>query len=39
MPQYAMQDIARAVIDYYLLGKMPVPKKPPALPNEPKSGD
>ena len=31
--------IARAVIDYYLLGKMPDPKKPPALPNEPKSGD
>ena len=31
--------IARAVIDYYLLGKMPDPKKTPTLSNEPKSGD
>jgi penicillin-binding protein 2 len=31
--------IARAVMDYYLLGKMPDPKKPIALPNEPKNGD
>ena len=31
--------IARAVIDYYLLGKTPDPKKPKVLPDEPKNGD
>ena len=31
--------IARAVIDYHLLGKTPDPKKPKPLPDEPKSGD
>jgi penicillin-binding protein 2 len=31
--------IARTVMDYYLLGKMPDPKKPKALPDEPKNGD
>ena len=31
--------IARAVIDYHLLGKTPDPKNPKPLPDEPKSGD
>lgn len=31
--------IARAVIDYYLLGKVPEPKKPIAPTNEPKNRD
>ena len=31
--------IARAVIDYYLLGKTPDPKKPKVPPDEPKNGD
>ena len=31
--------IARTVMDYYLLGKMPGPKKPKAPADEPKNGD
>lgn len=31
--------IARTVMDYYLLGKMPDPKKPKAPTDEPKNGD
>ena len=35
----AAAPIARTVIDYYLLGKMPDPKKPKVVIDEPKNGD
>ena len=35
----AAAPIAREVIDYYLLGKMPGPKQPKVVIDEPKNGD